>query len=157
MNNSIIFILKVFHKFYSTFFHKIKWPEPNIFVVDEASDAIYCLLEKGHPCMVARFGSVELNAIINAMGVKRGSAQSWLKSAIQYIGEQIPQFWWNENTIMQMQTNAGFFPPTHENIMKFAELIIKDMSLVDILGSWQANETYVLPYIYKRSITYKTS
>ena len=107
--------------------------------------------------MVARFGSVELNAIINAMGVKRGSAQSWLKSAIQYIGEQIPQFWWNENTIMQMQTNAGFFPPTHENIMKFAELIIKDMSLVDILGSWQANETYVLPYIYKRSITYKTS
>lgn len=146
-NRGLAFILKAIHKMYCVFSGDEKWPEPDILDVDEGSQAIYSLLSKGTPCMVARFGSTELLATLNAMAVQKSHSRPLFRSIIQYIGNKLPQFWWNEKAIMQMQTNAGFFPPTHENIMRFAELMTKDMPLLDILGSWQASERYVLPYI----------
>lgn len=147
MNNIESYIFKGLHKLYVKIHGDIKWIPPKILDSDRASQAIYSLLSKGDPCMVARFGSTELIATLNALAVQKSHSQSLFSSIIQYITNKSPQFWWNEKSVKQMETNAGFFPPTHENIIRFAELMLKDMPLVDILGSWQANERFVLPYI----------
>jgi hypothetical protein len=41
-----------------------------------------------------------------------------------------------------MQDNAGFFPPTVEKIERFCELMIEDLTYVDILGSWMKHESF---------------
>lgn len=135
MNRIILFILKALRKIYMRI-AKINpsLPQcennPNI-----VSQLIYSKLISDKPCMIARFGSTELSALVNYLGVN-SSTHSYLK----YIQGKQPEWWWNKNIMNQMQQWSGFFPPTPENMQKFGELMIKDIPMVDILGSWIPQE-----------------
>jgi len=72
---------------------------------DKASELIFNLFASGRPCMIARFGSVELSAVVNYLGITAKN-----HSALKYICDKEPQWWWNKLTMRQMNTNAGFFP-----------------------------------------------
>jgi hypothetical protein len=87
--------------------------------------------------MVARFGAFELAIIVNYLGVK-------YKNIISFIKGEQSDWWWNENLIKNMNTNAGFSPPTIAMVEKFSELMLSDISEVDILGSWQTNERFLV-------------
>jgi len=41
-----------------------------------------------------------------------------------------------------MQNASGFFPLTINNIELFCEMMINDLNMVDILGSWRINENF---------------
>jgi len=133
------FILKTFRFSYrkifgtnqSASFHRISDPQT-------ASDLIYQHLMSDKPCMVARFGSTELMTMINYLGVHNTGKKSILK----YIQGKEPDWWWNENCLSQMCQWSGFFPPTIEKVEQFCEMMINDIPLVDILGSWLDNENY---------------
>lgn len=135
MNRIILFILKALRKIYMRI-AKINpsLPQcennPNI-----VSQLIYSKLISDKPCMIARFGSTELSALVNYLGVN-SSTHSYLK----YIQGKQPEWWWNKNIMNQMQQWSGFFPPTPENMQKFGDLMIKDIPMVDILGSWIPQE-----------------
>ena len=87
------------------------------------------------PCMIARFGSTELAAMVNYLGIKNGR-----KDILGYIqGKSLP-WWWNENILLQMQNWSGFFPPNKENIGRFCEMMFEDLRELDILGSWLQDE-----------------
>lgn len=131
------FILKASRKIYSSIFPP-KPPSVDLPSADEASDAIYQLLTTDKPCMVARFGSTELNATVNYIGVRDHHVKIW-----DFITRQAPQWWWNENSILQMRDFSGFFPPTREAICRFSEMMLADMQQVDILGSWRPEERFV--------------
>lgn len=141
MNSLSIFTLKVFHKLYRKTFGdsqlSLLQREEN---PDKISDIIYNYLIDEKPCMIARLGAFELNIIINYIGVQQGR-QSFLK----YIKGEALKWWWDEQLIKFMNTNAGFFPPTQEKIKQFCELMLKDAKEVDLLGSWQSNESYIYP------------
>ena len=50
----------------------------------------------------------------------------------------------------QMELCAGFFPPTEENLTKFAELMLLDSSCLDALAVFKAvehNINNIIPYI----------
>lgn len=70
MNDLSIFTLKVLRKLYTKIFGGYQLPslqreeDP-----DKASDMIYNLLMQDKPCMIARFGSTELSAVINYLGI----------------------------------------------------------------------------------------
>lgn len=140
MNNLSIFTLKVLRKLYTKTFGDSQLPplqrekDP-----DKISDIIYKLLMDEKPCMIARFGAFELSTIINYIGVKQGR-QPFFK----YIKGEVPKWWWDEQLIKFMNTNAGFFPPTQEKIEQFCELMLEDTKEVDLLGSWLNNEYYFL-------------
>lgn len=106
---------------------------------NQASELIYDLLVSGKPCMVARFGSTELLALTNYLGVvdKRRSIRKYVQ------GKQFP-WWWEENVKEQMTKWSGFFPSSEENLMKFGSLMLEDMKQVDILGSWLRNEQIMI-------------
>lgn len=135
MNRIILFILKALRKIYMRI-AKINpsLPQcennPNI-----VSQLIYSKLISDKPCMIARFGSTELSALINYLGVN-SPTHSYLK----YIQGKQPEWWWSKNIMNQMQQWSGFFPPTPENMQKFGDLMIKDIPMVDILGSWIPQE-----------------
>jgi len=102
---------------------------------DIVSNLIYKALIEDKPCMIARFGSTELTCLVNYLGVKNKK-----KNYLEYIKGNAQSWWWEPAILNQMQQWSGFFPPTHEKIKQFCELMLKDILQVDILGSWLASE-----------------
>lgn len=143
MNNIIIFSLKVLRKVYQKIFASAQ-PQMDYGInePDKAADVIYDLLASGKPCMIARFGSTEMLAIINYLGVCNPN-----HSFIKYIKGEQSEWWWGKNVMEQMQRWSGFFPPTPDNMRRFGKMMLEDAKEVDILGSWLQNERYVSEYV----------
>ena len=132
---SIIILLtlrKIFTKIFSV---EIKEFDRGFTDPNKASDLIYNLLASGKPCMIARYGEFELASVVNCLGVKNAQ-----HSCLKYISGKSPQWWWNKRLMKFMQSNAGFFPSTEENLMKFGEMMVEDSKQLDILGSWLPDE-----------------
>ena len=70
MNKPFEFALKASRKIYSHIFSNQQLSPKGIEDPEEASRVIYELLSNNQPCMIARFGSTELNAISNYKGIK---------------------------------------------------------------------------------------
>ncbi|MDB5121029.1 MAG: hypothetical protein JWN56_2247 [Sphingobacteriales bacterium] len=135
MNKLSISSLKVLRKLYTiSFGSKPKRPDCEL-NPDKASQIIYDALISDRPYMIARFGSNELNALINYQSVSNKS-----RSLYKYIKGKQFDWWWNDGIIKCLHELAGFFPPTTNKIEQFCELILQDIPEVDILGSWLANE-----------------
>ena len=89
------------------------------------------------PCMLSRFGAVEIGCVVNYLGIYHQK-----RKIIKYIkGEAFP-WWWEEETMYPMRNNAGFFSATTERLKRFSEMMIEDMPLIDILASWRFEEEY---------------
>lgn len=140
------YILKLLHKLYVLLFcskFDAKRDIPGIITnPDKASAEIYQLLTDNKPCMIARFGSVELMNVNNSRSIK-----SPKHSVRSYISHEQREWWWNELNCQQMQTNAGFFPNTKENLLKFGNLICEDAKYLDFLGSWTEEELFATDII----------
>lgn len=131
-----IITLKVLRKIYGKLFKpKSTTYDRGITDPDKASELIYNLLASGKPCMVARYGSTEMLAIANYLGVTAKH-----HSVLKYIQGKQFAWWWEDNVKDQMTRWSGFFPSTDENLMKFGEMMVEDSKLLDILGSWLPDE-----------------
>ncbi len=106
---------------------------------DYSNELIYKKLTDEKPCMIARLGAFELDCLVNYLGVNK---KELYKSHIGLIKGQTPEWWWKKSLLRSMQTNAGFFPVTVDKIEKYCELMIADISQVDILGSWLKHESF---------------
>lgn len=100
--------------------------------IEKASFIIRDLLLSEKPCMVSRFGDVEMDAVIN---YRKGHPLSFLRTILP--------FWVGDYTKKRMTTNAGFFPNDNIHLAKFADLIIDIAPKIDVLGSWLRQETYI--------------
>ena len=98
-------------------------------------------LKSDLPCMIARFGSVELKAVVDFLYPPS------LSNAVKFIKGQIPSFGYAPSTIRTMHVNAGLFPAKESMLDRFGQLMLECMPLVDILGSWRPEEAEVLSYI----------
>lgn len=136
MNKLSIFTLKALRKLYAKAFGGYQLPplqretDP-----DKASDMIYNLLMQDEPCMIARFGAFELATIVNYLGIQNTHHSVW-----KFIKGEQEQWWWNKKLMNFMQSNAGFFPTTEENLARFCEMMLEDVKEVDILESWLHGE-----------------
>lgn len=137
MNPILIFTLKSLRKIFVRIAHTNLTKPQRENNPEVISQLIYNTLMSDQPCMIARFGSTELSALVNYLGIK-----SPTHSYIKYIQGKQPEWWWNKNIISQMQQWSGFFPSNPKNLQKFGDLMMKDIPLVDILASWKPEENY---------------
>lgn len=135
MNSIVEFSLKAAHKIIEKLTPAGQPFVPTEFTPDKTSSLIYDGLVGKRPFMVARLGSTELNAMINTIGVTKYS-----KNYLGYILGKNPQCWWNGLSIKELRVNAGFFPNTTENVIRFTELMLRDIKEIDVLGSWLERE-----------------
>ena len=143
MNYNEIIILKVLRYIYTRYFVRLKDQRLECLQdPDEASKLIFNALSSDKPCMIARFGGFELSALVNYKGVKSGK-----KNIFKYIKGEENDWWWNDSLIKHMHTNAGFFQPTIDKISQFCELMFRDTTYVDILGSWMPQENKLHTYL----------
>lgn len=101
----------------------------------DGNQRILSLIESGQPFVVARFGSVELSAIIRREG--------------QRLNKSVP------DTDGELCTNAGFFPNDKQYIDKFSQMMLDEISQIDLLGVWHnPEEEYVVErYMPKTQVT----
>ncbi|NGY37399.1 hypothetical protein FQU23_007705 [Flavobacterium sp. XN-5] len=136
MNKYQILALKSIRRVYQIVFNGEKEAKPKcIQDADVASKIIYDALMSHEPCMIARFGSTELTCLSNSIGVHKEK-----KQYVNYILGKSNPWWWEQNIIKQMQQWSGFFPAREDKIEQFCELMIQDISHVDVLASWLPNE-----------------
>jgi hypothetical protein len=101
-----------------------------------ASDEIRRLLEGNEPCMISRFGLVELRVLLH---YKYKVDTNNRDKVINWIIHN-KKWWWYSGSVQALRNNAGFFPLTSSYINQFCELMINCMQNVDILGSWVPGE-----------------
>jgi hypothetical protein len=75
--------------------------------------------------MIARFGSIEIKAILYPF--------------IPYVIRIL----FKKRIFENMHISAGFFPSNDKNINEFSRIMIDDMKLLDILGSWRIEERFL--------------
>ena len=102
---------------------------------DTAAEIMYQLLISDQPCIVARFGANEIKCLCNYIGVKKHQNKYF-----DYIKGQTQTWWWDNAVINNMHQGAGFFPNKIEKIEQFCELMLNDISEIDVLGSWLPDE-----------------
>lgn len=107
----------------------------------EVQDIIRSKLADDSPCMIARFGSVEMQAIVDYM------YPPTFRNAIRFVKGECPSWGFAPSTIHTMHINAGFFPPRERLLLRFGELMIESARNVDVLGSWRREESEVLPFM----------
>lgn len=134
-----IITLKVLRKIYGKLFKSESATyDRGITDPDVASEQIYNLLATGKPCMIARYGSTEMFALTNYLGVTEKHNSAW-----KYIQGKQSAWWWEDNVKDQMTRWSGFFPSTEDNLMKFGEMMVEDSKQLDILGSWLPEEDFL--------------
>lgn len=137
-NKTYIYILKILRALWLKAFERkttsyITVAESPI-DADRTSSLISDAINEGRPFMVARYGAFELSTLINYLSVTSANHSIW-----KYIKGELSPFWWNESILNKMETNAGFFPATHENAIRFSELMLEDTKHLDILAEWKTS------------------
>ena len=107
-----------------------------------ASDLIRALLLAPEGGMVSRIGIVELNAMMNHYDGLVGRKPS-LSNHLGFITGRFHSYGWEEETFLSMPNNAGFFPATKEALSGFAERMMADVPLIDILGTCHRQEWFL--------------
>ncbi len=106
-----------------------------------ANDKIYNLLSSGKPCMIARFGTTEINCINNYLCVH--SPEPYLKKCWNYITDKTHTPWWNKDHFHTMSIYSGIFPETQDTAERFSERYLQDIPQIDILACHQYYEKYM--------------
>lgn len=118
------FILKIIRKFYPISSYDI---DVNFMSGDELNKYIYESILAVSPVMIARFGSIELDAAIYhyALSSTRKNRIKWyLRNKISFLHLDDK---YGESLIKPLCTNAGFFPENRNLLMAFSELMQNDI------------------------------
>lgn len=129
----VIFLRGVYKKL----FHPLSEPLPPECIKDKdlIQSIIFDEISSGRPLMVARFGSIELTSLDNALMMKERRS-NW-----GYISWKTEPNYFRKSQAAALCNNAGFFPYPDETLMyRFLDLMRDDMKEVDVLGSWRYNE-----------------
>ncbi len=108
-----------------------------------AGDLIYDLVRRDAPAMIARFGAGELEAVLRQLAI--GEKGPHVSHHLRYLLGRAPPPWWDAVFRDAMELHTGFFPATPAALARFAERMLADIPLVDILGSWLPGERTLVP------------
>lgn len=106
-----------------------------------SNDKIYELLASGKPCMIARFGTVEINCITNYLCVH--SDKSYWGRIIDFIKDNTHTPWWYDKIFSHLSNNAGVINANQEVAEKFSERYIQDIPEIDLLACHQYYEKFM--------------
>lgn len=107
----------------------------------DANNYIRDFLARNEPCMISKFGTLELNALVNYF-IYNEKHHSF-KEIIKFIKGEIPTFNWLDNGAIDILcTNAGFFPNDESLMSRYFDINYEAMKQIDVLGSYIKQENF---------------
>lgn len=113
----------------------------------EASDLIKDTLLKDDPCMICRFGSLELQVIVAYLN-QTETKGLFAKFSCLLKGELLR---YNSKLKNRFRYQAGFFPAENDYMDKFSQLMIKESALIDIVGAWRSEQAKIAKFFPQAS------
>lgn len=89
--------------------------------IDADNNAIRALLDSPDPCMISRFGSVEIQTLL-------------------YVRYWPFSFFLRNRVYRTIKDNAGFYPVNRVNLRRFYQIYKNSVSDLDLLVSWRVEE-----------------
>ncbi|MDD5727309.1 MAG: hypothetical protein PHV59_01980 [Victivallales bacterium] len=108
----------------------------------EASDLIRNALLSPEPCMVCRFGSLELQVMVAYLNLTELKG-FFRKIPCVFRGEPLS---FNRILKERFHNIAGFFPVEDDYLKRFAELMIDDSKQIDIVGVWRPEQARIAKF-----------
>ena len=139
--NTKIHILKVSRNLYRRFCHPSFVLPICIYDRNEANSLIYKLLISDVPCMISRFGSIEIGIVSNYLMIHEN--KSLISKCFEYITDNTGLPWWDTLFFKSMKNNAGIFPESTEVLKRFSERYLQDIPEIDLLGSFNYTEKFM--------------
>lgn len=134
MNQFSLFALKVARNLYLRKRHVGDFPASRVPMTNPtAGHTLSAAIASGKPCMIARFGSVEMNSLAQyyLSHKKRHGFMDYIRG-ICPIRED-----WQSSNHDGLYNNAGFFPQKDlAQVERFCELMLDCIPELDVLGSW---------------------
>lgn len=109
---------------------------------NEAANVIKKQLLLEDACMIARFGSTEIKAVVYP------KVPFFLKGVLK----KMMNYNANAKEFTNMKILSGFFPSNHDTITQFSDLMHQDMKSLDVLGSWRFEERFLVANFKKATI-----
>lgn len=135
------YLIRVVRKSYRTIKNK-KFYGPDCDCDRQSSnDKIYNLLSNGEPCMIARFGTTEINCVNNYLCV-HNSDSLWKKIEF-YITDNTHTPWWNTDHFKTMSIYSGIFPVGYDTSERFSQRYLNDIPEIDLLACHQYYEKFM--------------
>ena len=108
----------------------------------DSNDWIARAIASGDPSLISRFGSVELDSMMQWERIS-----DWrLNEKAQWAFRTGDWPRWKANSFANLANNAGFFPADDsESVGRFYELYSVAARQIDLLGSWRNGEVLYLP------------
>lgn len=106
-----------------------------------SNDKIYELLAAGKPCMIARFGTVEINCVTNYLCVH--ADKSYGGRIIDFIKDNTYTPWWYDKIFFHLRNNAGVIDADQEVAERFSERYLQDIPEIDLLACHQYYEKFM--------------
>lgn len=100
-----------------------------------SNDLIAKMILTEKPFMIARFGSTEMENLVNYLGVIENK-----RNIVNYIKGKNLQWWWDKHNSDELCFFSGFFPNDKKFVFRFCEDMMAIMPNVDLLGSWLKDE-----------------
>ena len=146
---------RILHGIRKSYLNVSRLPNPHQplkpdYVGQTASDFIKTAIASNQPCMIARLGSGELEVTLRHLHIS--DSRDGFSKFKAYMRGEIDSFWWDDRILDGMSSNAGFFPATEEYLTRFGDRMLRDISNIDILGSWLAGEAKVAPFFPNATI-----
>ena len=155
--NIQIFLLKGLRKIYRTFQQGKDWVGVNVLQKrldpyeapfyekrvqlfdQEANDFVKELIQKGKPCMISKFGTIELSALVQYKSIHQ--QKYGLSDYLEFIKGQRPTLWWQYG-INRLCSNAGFFPNETNLLRQYFKINKVAIKNIDVLGSYLYHECF---------------
>lgn len=134
-------VVRSIRKVYRTISQKKFFPPSSIVDRQKSNDLIYKLLVSDSPCMIARLGTTETITVNNYLSI-RNPRSNFIK-VFNYIIDNTHTPWWFEDNLKFLNVYSGVFPPTIETAERFSKLYIRDITEIDLLGSFQYYEKFM--------------
>lgn len=129
------FFLKIIRKIYNVFNRKKSYNHTTI-ADDQVSNYIKELLLNDKPCMVARFGSTEFEALLCAHMGHISILKRYKLFILGYIDQCRRSLELEEKAMSTLFFFSGFFPNDSQYLEPFYRRMILDMKYLDVLGVW---------------------
>lgn len=100
----------------------------------EANDYCYNLLASGKPCMISKFGTIELSVLQQFRATKQEPSFTDYVEFIKCVKPGLQHL--NNNCLMGLCSNAGFFPNNIKLTESFYNVYVDAMKKIDVLGSY---------------------
>ncbi len=110
-------------------------------------------IERGTPCLMARFGSTEMRVVLRHHGRHSRTPIEKFYAMVSRLEAPVWAPWEHRN----IRTKSGFYPASRRHTDQFVDVMIDSMRELDLLASWVPGENKLAHHFSSAAVTHLTS